>query len=77
MIPLKDENPTARFAWLTALSLAMLISTAVMVSAQRISAWVGRRGIIAMERLMGLVLTAIAVQMLLAGVQRFVVQLPR
>ncbi len=74
---LVSREPQRVFAWLTALSLAMLISTAVMVSAQRISAWVGRRGIIAMERLMGLVLTAIAVQMLLAGVQRFVVQLPR
>jgi small neutral amino acid transporter SnatA (MarC family) len=32
---------------------------------------------IAMERLMGLVLTAIAVEMLLAGIERFIAQLPR
>ena len=60
-----------------ALSLATLISTLVMISAQRISGWIGRRGVIALERLMGLVLTAIAVEMLLTGIERFVVQLPR
>ena len=49
----------------------------VMISAQASSRWIGKRGMIAMERLMGLVLTAIAVEMLLAGIERFVVQLPR
>jgi small neutral amino acid transporter SnatA (MarC family) len=49
----------------------------VMISAQAISRWIGKRGMIATERLMGLVLTAIAVEMLLAGIERFVVQLPR
>jgi len=48
-----------------------------MISAQRISDWIGRRGVVAVERLMGLVLTAIAVEMLLAGIERFIVQLPR
>ena len=37
----------------------------------------GERGMIAMERLMGLVLTAIAVEMLLAGIEGFITQLPR
>jgi small neutral amino acid transporter SnatA (MarC family) len=48
-----------------------------MMSAQHISGWIGKRGVIALERLMGLVLTAIAVEMLLNGVERFIVQLPR
>jgi multiple antibiotic resistance protein len=48
-----------------------------MISAQGISRCIGRRGMIAMERLMGLVLTAIAVEMLLAGIERFINQLPR
>ncbi len=74
---LVSREPQRVLDWVAALSLAMLVSTLVMVSAQRISAWIGRRGVIAIERLMGLVLTAIAVEMLLKGVERFIVQLPR
>ncbi len=74
---LVSREPQRVFEWMAALSLAMSISTLVMISAQGVSRWIGRRGIIAMERLMGLVLTAIAVEMLLAGIERFVVQLPR
>ena len=74
---LVSREPQRVFDWVAALSLAMLASTLVMVLAQRISAWIGRRGVIAIERLMGLVLTAIAVEMLLNGVERFIVQLPR
>ncbi|MGP1680003.1 MAG: MarC family protein [Burkholderiales bacterium] len=74
---LVSREPQRVLDWVAALSLAMLVSTLVMVSAQRISGWIGRRGVIALERLMGLVLTAIAVEMLLAGIERFIVQLPR
>jgi MarC family membrane protein len=74
---LVSREPQRVLDWVAALSLAMLATTLVMVSAQRISGMIGRRGVIAMERLMGLVLTAIAVQMLLAGIERFIAQLPR
>jgi MarC family membrane protein len=74
---LVSREPQRVFEWVGALSLATLVSVLVMVSAQRISRWMGKRGITAMERLMGLVLTAIAVEMLLAGVERFILQLPR
>ena len=74
---LVSREPQRLFEWIGALSLATLTTAVVMVSAQGVSRWIGRRGIIAMERLMGMVLTAIAVQMLLEGIERFVVQLPR
>jgi MarC family membrane protein len=74
---LVSREPQRVFEWAAALSLAMLATALVMVSAQGVSRWIGKRGIIAMERLMGMVLTAIAVEMLLAGIERFVVQLPR
>ncbi|MBE0622531.1 MAG: hypothetical protein IH605_18220 [Burkholderiales bacterium] len=74
---LVSREPQRVLEWVAALSLAMLVSTVVLLSAQRISGWIGRRGVIALERLMGLVLTAIAVEMLLAGIERFIVQLPR
>jgi MarC family membrane protein len=74
---LVSREPQRVFAWVGALSVATLVSALVMISAQGIGRWMGRRGMVAMERLMGLVLTAIAVEMLLAGIERFIVQLPR
>lgn len=74
---LVSREPQRVFEWVGALSLATFVSVVVMISAQVISRCIGRRGMIAMERLMGLVLTAIAVEMLLAGIERFINQLPR
>jgi MarC family membrane protein len=74
---LVSREPQRVFEWVGALSLATFVSVVVMISAQGISRCIGRRGMIAMERLMGLVLTAIAVEMLLAGIERFINQLPR
>jgi small neutral amino acid transporter SnatA (MarC family) len=55
----------------------MLIATFVMLGAHRLERALGERGMIAAERLMGLVLTAIAVQMLLDGVRAFVAEFAR
>ena len=43
--------------------------------AERISQAVGERALMALERLMGLVLTAIAVEMLLRGIETFIRQI--
>src|SRR5471032_390841 len=40
---LVSREPLRVFAWVGALSLAMLVSAVVMVSAQRISGWIGKR----------------------------------
>ena len=45
--------------------------------AHKLQAVLGDRAILAFERLMGLVLTALAVEMLLGGFRSFVTQLPR
>ncbi len=74
---LVSRQPQRMLDWVGALSLAMLVCAAVLLSANRISVWIGHRGVVAMERLMGLILTAISVEMLLAGIERFIVQLPR
>jgi len=47
----------------------------LLLFAGRISELVGRQALLAFERLMGLILTAIAVEMLLRGIQAFVRQL--
>jgi len=47
----------------------------VLLFAERISRLVGARGLYAFERLMGLILSAVAVEMLLRGIEGFVQQL--
>src|SRR5205809_820983 len=58
-------------SWLIALTLAMGATTVVLALADRLQRWLGERAVLAFERLMGLVLTALAVEMLLSGVRTF------
>jgi MarC family membrane protein len=74
---LVSREPERIADWITALSLALGISTSVLVFAERISRFVGERVVQAFQRLMGLILTAIAVEMLLRGIEQFVRQLPK
>src|SRR5258708_11764804 len=57
---------------LAAVGLAMAASLIVLVFADRISRGLSERVLAAFERLMGLLLTAIAVEMLLRGIEGFV-----
>ncbi|MFI4888431.1 MAG: MarC family protein [Burkholderiales bacterium] len=67
-----SRDPSHRFAWVIALTTAMIVATIVLVAAYRLQRVLGERGMLAVERLMGLVLTALAVQMLLDGVRTFI-----
>jgi small neutral amino acid transporter SnatA (MarC family) len=58
-----------------AVTIAMAVSAAVLAASDRVQRLIGDRGVIALEKLMGLVLTAIAVEMLLGGVRAFIAQL--
>ena len=70
-----SRDPSQRLAWVVALTAAMAVATFVLLAAHRLQRVRGERGMIAVERLMGLVLTALAVQMLLDGVRGFVAEL--
>ena len=72
-----SRDPANLGVWTLALSLAMATTTVVLLGAHRLQAWLGERAVIAMERLMGLVLTTLAVEMLLDGLRTFVGQLAR
>jgi MarC family membrane protein len=63
--------------WLAALSLAWAATAVILMLAGGVRACLGRRGMIAIERLMGMVLVAIAIQMFLSGVERYIEQLRR
>jgi len=55
-----------------ALTVTMLFTTVVLLLGDRLQQWLGERAMQAIERLMGLVLTAMAVEMLLGGIRMFV-----
>ena len=58
--------------WAVAITVTMLIAAMVLVTGDRLQRWMGDRAMQAIERLMGLILTAIAVEMLLGGIRAFV-----
>ena len=68
---LASRQPERLMAWVGALTLAMAVSTLVLLAAQRIRRWLGASMVTAIEKLMGLVLTAVAVEMILAGLKRY------
>ena len=72
---LVSQQPERRLEWIGALCVTMAISAVVLVSAERIQRVIGTRLVTAVERLMGLVLVSVAVEMLLRGIKTFVVQL--
>lgn len=72
---LVSREPTRWPAWLLALTIAWLGCAVVIVAANRLSRWLGEKGLIALERLAGMLLVAIAVQMLLGGIEQYVVGL--
>jgi small neutral amino acid transporter SnatA (MarC family) len=72
---LVSQQPDKRMEWIAALCVTMAISAIVLVSAQWVLRWVGDRLVVAIERLMGLVLVSVAIEMLLRGIKTFIAQL--
>jgi small neutral amino acid transporter SnatA (MarC family) len=68
---LASRQPDRLLEWVGALSAAMAVSAIVLLSADRIRKLLGHSLVSAIEKLMGLVLTAIAVEMILAGLKRY------
>jgi MarC family membrane protein len=66
------REPAKIGMWAVALTLTMGAATAILLLGERLQAWLGERAMTAIERLMGLILTAIAIEMLLGGVRAFV-----
>lgn len=68
---LASRQPESMTTWIAALFAAMAVSGLVLLMCERIRNWVGDSVVSATEKLMGLVLTAIAVEMILAGLKRY------
>jgi MarC family membrane protein len=69
---LPSEGTHAMSLMAGALTATMAIATAIQLAGARLQRWLGDPVMQAIERLMGLVLTALAVEMLLAGIREFV-----
>ena len=66
------SDPSRMGEWLCALLICILATLVVFLMATRIRKLLGEQAITALERLMGLVLTAISIEMLLSGVAAYV-----
>ena len=66
---LVSQAPERRLEWVAALSVTMAVCAVVLVSADRLQRVVGERVINAFERLMGLILVSISVEMLVRGLK--------
>jgi multiple antibiotic resistance protein len=67
---LANQAPYDMFRWFIALTMAWFISTVILVFADSLRKILGKRGLIAIERLMGMILTTMAVQMFLTGLEQ-------
>jgi len=67
-----SRDPSRLGMWAAAITVTMLITTVVLLAGTKLHRWLGDHAMHAIERLMGLILTAIAVEMLLAGIREFV-----
>ena len=72
VILLVSRSPQRMLEWSIAIAVAMSISLLVLLFAERIARLLGPRGLNAFERLVGLILAAVAVEMLLRGIEGFV-----
>jgi multiple antibiotic resistance protein len=61
---------------LASVGIAWLAAAIVLVIGMRIAARIGKRTLVAIERLMGMLLVAISVEMLLSGLRAFLATLP-
>jgi MarC family membrane protein len=75
VILVASREPVSRWVGLAALFVAMLATLVLLLFADRVGKRLGPRVLIAMERLMGLILAAVAVEMVLGGIELFARQL--
>jgi len=71
---LVSQAPERRWEWVGALCVTMAACAVVLLLAERLQRRVGPRVLQAFERLIGLILVALAVEMLLRGAKLFVQQ---
>jgi len=72
---LVSQQPEQRMEWIGALCVTMAVCAIVLVSAEWIQRIIGTRLVVAVERLMGLVLVSVSIEMMLRGFKTLVQQI--
>ncbi len=72
---LVSRDPARNWLWVAAIAVVMAVSAGVLAFAEKIMQRLGERVTLAFERLLGLVLAAIAVELMLRGIRSFVASL--
>lgn len=68
---LVSREPERFWEWLVALMIAWLATSLILLASTLFFRLLGERGLVAMERLMGMLLVVVAVQMFLGGLSSF------
>ncbi|WP_404831063.1 YhgN family NAAT transporter [Endozoicomonas euniceicola] len=71
LILMGNQNPGQEIALLGALLIAWFTSSAILIFSNRIMKLLGNRGVFAIERLMGMILIMLSVQMLINGITSY------
>jgi multiple antibiotic resistance protein len=66
-----SQNPGHIVAYFGSIVVAFIVFTSIMLASRYLMRILGERGLIAVERLMGMILTVVAVQMFLQGITDF------
>lgn len=72
VILLSTGNPDRIWMIFASLIIAWSLTALILITAEKTSALLGKKFIIAIERLMGMILTTMAIQMLLTGIEVFI-----
>ncbi len=68
---LSNRKPGRQEEWLLAIGIAWIFSITILLASEYLAKFLGKKGLIAIERLMGMILSAIAIQMTLNGIKQF------
>lgn len=72
VLMLVSRDPARSWQWVAAIAVVMGVSSLVLAFAERIMRLLGERVTVAFERLLGLVLAAVAVELILRGIKNFI-----
>jgi MarC family membrane protein len=64
-----SQQPTQILSWIGALGVAILVSCAILLAAAKLQKKLGMTFTVAMEKLMGLILVALSVELLIRGIR--------
>lgn len=72
---LVSRDPARTAQWVAAIGVTLALSALVLAFAEQLQRWLGERVTVAFERLMGLILAAVAVELMLRGIRGYIATL--